>query len=122
MTDRIVLAGLRFEARHGVHEDERMTPQPFEVDVELEVDLQAAGAADDLARTIDYAAVYDQVRAVMDGPSRRLLEALATAIADAVLEPSGADAIVVRVRKPAVWLGGPLDHAGVEIRRVRRSA
>jgi hypothetical protein len=29
------------------------------------------------------------------------------------------DEVVVRVRKPAVRLGGPLDHASVEIRRLR---
>ena len=77
MTDRIVLTNLRFEARHGVHDWEREVPQPFEVDVELALDLLPAGDADDLALTIDYGPVYRIVAGVLDGPSIQLLEAIA---------------------------------------------
>ena len=35
MTDRIVLRGMAFQARHGVHDHEKVTAQRFEVDVEL---------------------------------------------------------------------------------------
>ena len=48
MTDRILLENIRLEGRHGVHEEERAAPQPFEIDVELVLDLQPAGRADDL--------------------------------------------------------------------------
>jgi dihydroneopterin aldolase len=120
MTDRIVLTNLRFEARHGVHGWERETAQPFEVDVELELDLAPAGRSDDLAGTVDYGRVYDEVALVLDGPSRNLLESLAESIAGALLARFEAvDAVVIRIRKPAVRLGGPLDHASVEIRRAR---
>ena len=33
MRDRIVLADMVFQARHGVHEREKVTAQRFEVDV-----------------------------------------------------------------------------------------
>jgi dihydroneopterin aldolase len=120
MSDRIVLTNLRFDARHGVHAWERETAQPFEVDVESWLDLEPAGRTDDLARTIDYGLLYDAVADVVGGPSRNLLESLAAAVADEVLArfPT-VDAVVVRVRKPAVRLGGPLDHASVEIHRGR---
>ena len=49
----------------------------------------------------------------------KLLEALATTIAEALLSELEVDDVVVRVRKPAVRLAGPLDYAGVEIRRGR---
>ena len=39
MTDRIMLQNLRFEATHGYYDYEQRIPQPFEVDVELEVDV-----------------------------------------------------------------------------------
>jgi dihydroneopterin aldolase len=120
MTDRIVLTNLRFEARHGVHGWERETTQPFEVDVELGLDLTPAGRSDDLALTVDYGLVYDEVARVLDGPPRNLLESLAEAIATALLARFEAvEEVVVRIRKPAVRLGGPLDHASVEIRRSR---
>ena len=120
MTDRIVLANLAFQARHGVHEWEKTQLQRFEVDVELELDLGPAGRSDSLAATIDYGPLYDQVRSIVEGRSFDLLEALAQAIADAVLAADRRiEAVSVRVRKPEVRLGGPLDYAGVEIRRGR---
>ena len=120
MGDRIVLAGMRFEATHGVHPHEKVEPQRFEVDVELLLDLGPAGQADALAATVDYGAVYDTTRRIVESTSRDLIEALAESIAAAVLaDHAGVDEIVVRVRKPEVRLGGPLDYAAVEIRRGR---
>lgn len=119
MTDRIVLTNLRFDAIHGAHAWEREATQPFEVDVELWLDLRPAGTTDDLARTIDYGRAYDAVAGVVLGPPRSLLESIADAIATDLLARFGCDTVVVRVRKPGVRLGGPLDHAAVEIRRSR---
>ena len=121
MTDRIVLTGLTFEARHGVNPSEKERPQRFEVDVELELGLAAAGSSDDLAETVDYAAVATFVRAVLDGPPVALIETLAERIATGLLERfTRLDAVVVRVRKPEVRLAAPVAHAGVEIRRTSR--
>ncbi len=120
MTDRIELRNMRFSGRHGVLPFEAERPQPFEVDVVLELDLASAGATDDLARTVDYGAVFAAARAVVEGPHAALIETLAERIADAVLAGSGpASAVIVRVRKPRAPLPGQLAWAGVEIRRSR---
>jgi dihydroneopterin aldolase len=119
MADRIVLANMRFVARHGVHEWEQREAQPFEVDVELYRDLRRAGRDDDLDATIDYGPVYATVQRVVEGSTMKLLEALATTIAETLLADLDVTEVVVRVRKPAVKLGGPLDYAGVEIHRKR---
>jgi dihydroneopterin aldolase len=120
MTDRIVLAGMVFLARHGVNDWEKVEPQRFEVDVELALDVRAAATSDDLARTVDYRAVHETVRSVVEGPSVDLIETLAERIARDVLAANArADEVVVRVRKPDVDLGGPLEYAGVEVRRGR---
>lgn len=120
MTDRIVLAGLAFQARHGVEPREKVEAQRFEVDVELLLDLQPAGLEDDLARTVDYGLVYATVRQIVESTTFNLIEALAEAIAHEILaEQPRVGEVVVRVRKPDVRLGGPLAHAGVEIRRTR---
>ena len=66
---------MRFMGRHGYYEHELEHPQPFEVDVELVLNLQPAGVDDDLTRTIDYGRVYDIVRQVVESTSFRLLEA-----------------------------------------------
>ncbi len=119
MTDRIVLANMRFEARHGYYAWEHGQTQPFEVDVELLLDLQPAGMDDDLDRTVDYGKVYEAVRQIVESTSFRLLEALAEAISHELLADFDITEVGVRVRKPAVRLGGPLDHAAVEIWRRR---
>ena len=120
MTDRIVLAGMLFLARHGVNDREKVEPQRFEVDVELELGLGPAGKTDDLAETVDYRRVYEATRAVVEGPSVDLIETLAERIArDVLAGDPRIDAVVVRVRKPDVDLGGPIASAGVEVQRRR---
>ena len=120
MTDRIVLANMAFDARHGVLDWEKAQPQRFEVDLELVLDAQPAGIEDDIARTVDYRGVYATTRQVVESTSFNLIEALAEAIAHEVLgsQPLVRE-LVVRVRKPGVQLGGPLDSAGIEIQRTR---
>jgi 7,8-dihydroneopterin aldolase/epimerase/oxygenase len=76
---------MRFEGKHGYHDWELQTPQPFEIDVELVMNLQAAGVDDDLTKTVDYGRVYDIARQVVESTSFRLLEAIAEAISHAVL-------------------------------------
>lgn len=119
MTDRIVLANMQFQGRHGYYEHERVTAQPFEVDVELLVALESAGTDDDLEQTIDYGQVYEAVRQIVESMSFKLLEALAERIAHDLLTQFDVPEVGVRIRKPKVQLGGPLDYAGVEIWRQR---
>jgi dihydroneopterin aldolase len=119
--DRIVLAGMVFLARHGVNDREKVEEQRFEVDVELELDTRAAAARDDLTKTVDYRGVYELTRQVIEETTLELVESLAEAVAAKILAGNDmVEAVVVRVRKPDVDLGGPIDSAGVEIRRLRK--
>ena len=113
---------MRFQGRHGYYDHELLTPQPFEVDVELLLNLQPAGVDDDLAKSVDYGRVYDAVRQIVESTSFRLLEALAEAISHELLVDFDVTEVGVRVRKPQVQLSGPLDYAGVEIWRHRPSS
>jgi len=121
MTDRIQLLGMEFEGTHGVLPEEQLAPQPFEVDVELALDLRAAAASDDLEQTVDYGRVFDVCREIVESTRFNLLEALAEAIAHEVLAGFPATEVTVRIRKPRVKLGGRIRSAGVEIHR-RRTA
>lgn len=120
MTDRIALSNMVFQARHGVADWEKVEAQRFEVDVELALDVQPAGLEDDLTLTVDYRGIYETTRQVVESTTFNLIEALAEAIAHELLGGhERVDEVAVRVRKPEVRLGGPLDHAAVEIRRRR---
>jgi dihydroneopterin aldolase len=122
VTDRITLDSMTFMGTHGVYEEEQHTPQPFEVDVELMLNLEPAGLSDDLAQTIDYGAVFETCRQIVESTRFDLIEALAEAIAQEVLTGFPVDEVTVRIRKPKVKLGGTLRSAGVEIRRRRPAA
>lgn len=119
--DRILLTGLAFYGRHGVLVAERELGGRFVVDVEASLDLRQAGQRDDLAATVDYSQLYEQVRAVVEGPSVNLLEALAERIAQRLLGCFPLlEAVTVRVHKPAALLAGAAVAAvAVEIHRGR---
>jgi dihydroneopterin aldolase len=119
VSDRITLRGMQFLGRHGVQLEERMEPQPFEVDVILRRDLSAAAASDDLADTIDYSTIFTQVGEVVERQSFRLIETLAGAIADALLASHPIEDVEVRVRKPKALLPGAFDTVEARLRRRR---
>lgn len=96
MPQVIRVRGIRAEGRHGASAGERDDPQPFEVD--LEVEVEAAG--DDLDSTSDYREVVAAVRAVIEGEPVTLIETLAGRIADAVAGISGVRSCRAVVHKP----------------------
>ena len=119
MSDCITLRGMRFLGRHGVELEERLEPQPFEVDVILYADLSKPAASDDLADTIDYSGVFTTVQAIVEGKSFRLIEALAGTIADTLLADQRISDIEVAVRKPKAPLPGAFETVEARLRRRR---
>ena len=115
----IELVGLQLYGYHGVNEDERRDGQPFVFDDRLEVP-DGTGTSDRIEDTVDYRAVAALVREVSDRRAYRLLEALAAALADALLDRLPAvQAVRVRVGKPEVKLDPPVDYSAVTVERAR---
>jgi dihydroneopterin aldolase len=119
VSDQITVRGMRFLGRHGVSLTERMEPQPFEVDLVMELDLSRPAASDELADSVDYAAAYEIVRSIVEERSFRLIEALAGAIAEAILETFPVDDVEVAVRKPKAPLPGAIETVEAKLRRQR---
>jgi dihydroneopterin aldolase len=103
----VELYGLEVAGAHGVEEEERLRPQPFLYDLWLEV--PDAAKADRLEATVDYRDVVRCVQEVSAGRQFRLLEAMAAAVADALVDSFELKAARVRVRKPAVRLEAPVE-------------
>ena len=109
----VELRGLRVFGHHGVHEHEKRDGQDFLFDVELAVGER--GVSDRLEDAVDYSAVARAVQGVSDERSYDLLEALATAVADELLQRFDAERVLVHVTKPAARPGGLDGTAGVSV-------
>jgi dihydroneopterin aldolase len=118
--DRIELRGLRLAARVGVLDHEVAQDQPVEIDLDLVLDLRAAGASDALEDTVHYGEVCAAVEAAVMAGHVALLERLAALVADAVLAVDGRIAAVdVAVRKLRPPVPQLLATSGVRLVRAR---
>ena len=114
MPDRILLRGLVVDTRIGVHERERLAPQPVEIDVDLGVCLAAAGRSDRLGDTVDYEAVEQLIRREASGSAFYLLEALGESLADRLLAMEAVRTVRLRLWKRRAGNDADL---GVELER-----
>jgi dihydroneopterin aldolase len=116
--DRIELRGMSFQGRHGVRPEERAQAQEFKVDIKVDADLAAAGRSDRLDDTVDYRQLRAAAREVIEGPSQKLLESLAGAIAERIVGLPRVEAVLVRVTKRPASMQ-PIEAAAVRIYRTR---
>ncbi len=117
--DKIILKGIQFHGYHGVAEAERQLGQKYEIDLELMIDLSAAGRTDDLTHTIDYAQVVQLAIKIGTQQSFQLFEALAETIAEAILAQFQIEEVRIAVKKLSPPIEPTLTYAGVEIYRKR---
>ncbi len=120
LPDRIILEGMTFYGYHGVNPEEKTQGQTYIVDLSAEVDLSRPGASDQIEDTISYTLMYRIVKSVMEGESRNLLESLAQAIANRLLDELPVRQVQVKVKKPNPPIrDSAIEYAAVEIYRSR---
>jgi dihydroneopterin aldolase len=119
LADVITITGIEVYAYHGVLAEEKKTGQRFLVDVELEVDLSAAGSSDDLAQTVDYGSLAQRIHGVVASERWDLIERVATRVAETVLEDARISAVVATVHKPEAPISVGFDDVSVTVRRDR---
>ena len=115
----IEIEGLELQGFHGATAGERKRGQRFLFDVLL-VAHDAGIRTDQLADTIDYSKVVACIRDVSDDHRFNLIEALAAAVADEIIERFDVSRVRVRVRKPEVVLEAPAEHTAASVERSRR--
>ena len=116
--DEIQIIGMRLPVHIGVPEEERATTQIVEADVIMRLRCPCDRLRDDLASTIDYAAVDARVRELAASRPRHLIETLAAEIAAVVLGEFGAASATVEVRKRILPEVG---HVAVRLHRSARN-
>ena len=100
----VEVQGLELRGHHGASEGEQERGQTFLFDLRLEV--SDAALSDRIEDAVDYREVVRVVQEISDGRRFALLEALAAATADAILERFPVEHVRVRVRKPEVRPAG----------------
>jgi dihydroneopterin aldolase len=115
----IEIEGLELMGFHGATDRERKQGQPFLFDVQL-VAHDAGVRSDQLADTVDYTKVVACIREVSESHRFNLIEALAAAVAEALVARFDVSRARVRVRKPEVSLDAPVAYTAATVERVRR--
>ena len=120
MSDVMFLTGLLIHAHHGVMEHEERVGQRFILDLELSLDLGDAARSDKLADTVSYAAIAETATRAFTAQSRKLVEAAAGVVADAILAAFPRVATVkVTVHKPHAPIAATFADVGVTLVRSR---
>ncbi len=99
--DCIQLTGIRCYGYTGYLQEERVLGQWFEVDLTLWLDLAPAGESDDIADTLDYREAIATVKQLVKESKFALVEKLASAIADSLLQIDKVQQVRVKLSKPA---------------------
>ncbi len=115
----IFIEGLRFHAYHGVMPQERVVGHEFDVDIRLWVDYSDAIETDELTDTVNYAEVYEVIKAEMAVPSK-LVEHVTGRIAKSVLAHfEQVMEVEVRLRKVNPPMGADCKGVGVTLKAKR---
>lgn len=120
MADRILIRDLTIFAFHGVLPEEARLGQRFQIDVCCELDLREAGESDEVGATAHYGLLIATIERITTTRRFKLIEALADAIAKAILaEFARIDAVSVTVTKPSAPVQATTGTVAVAIERRR---
>ena len=115
----IEIDGLELRGYHGATEREQEQGQVFLFDVLL-MAHDAGVRSDQLADTVDYTRVVACIQETSGGHRFNLIEALAAAVAEALVDRFDVSRVRVRVRKPEVDVGAPVSYTAASVERTRR--
>nr|WP_245555162.1 dihydroneopterin aldolase [Hahella ganghwensis] len=99
--DKITIESLQIDTVIGVYHFEKTYPQRLFLDLELEWDIKAAAQSDDLADTLNYAAVCQRLRDFAAETQYQLLEVLLEKMAELLHQEFGIAWMRLHIRKPS---------------------
>ena len=113
--DTLFITDLRVATRVGVYDWERLVEQTVAIDLEIAMPDARPCTSDDFADVLDYAAVAARVKTLLADHPYHLVERLAEAIADLVLQEFRAPWVRVTLAKIAPIPG--VRQVGVRLER-----
>nr|WP_246057025.1 dihydroneopterin aldolase [Nocardioides eburneiflavus] len=118
----MAVTGVECFAHHGVFDFERREGQVFVVDLVLGIDTRPAAASDDLAQTVNYGTLVDDVKAAVERDPVDLIETVAQRIADVCLLDTRVEWARVTLHKPDAPIDATYSDVALTITRTRGNA
>jgi len=120
--DRVFIENLTVETVIGIFDWEREIRQAVSLDLEMDFDIRAAAASDDIADTLDYKAVSKRLIQFIEQSEFQLVEALAEQCAAIVLGEFPVERLTLKLSKPGAVRGSSAVGVLIERRRADESA
>ncbi|MFC3284707.1 dihydroneopterin aldolase [Litchfieldella rifensis] len=98
--DRVLIESLAVDTVIGVYDWERSIQQRLVLDLELATDIRPAARDDDLALTLNYAAISERIGTFADEHAFGLVETFAERLAAVLREEFAISWLRLTVRKP----------------------
>ncbi|MEX1118212.1 MAG: dihydroneopterin aldolase [Terrimicrobiaceae bacterium] len=117
--DEILIQGLEMWCQVGVPDEELAVAQKLLVDVTMVASKPFQMLGDEIAATIDYAAVCLRLAEIAKAKPRRLIETLASDMVEVLLDEFRAQAATVQIRK---FILEQTEYVGVRCHRKRETA
>lgn len=117
--DVLRLTGVRATGNHGVFDHERRDGQEFVVDAVVHLDVSPAASGDDLAATVHYGVLAEQLVEAIERDPVDLIETLAERLAAVVLGHPAAVSTEITVHKPSAPITVPFTDVSITISRRR---
>lgn len=115
--DFIQITGIRAYGYTGFLAEEQVLGQWFEVDLTIGLDLRKAGETDNIEDTLDYREAIARTKTLIQTAKFALIEKLAAAIAESLLELDKVRQVCVKLTKPAAPIPNFGGRITIEITR-----
>ena len=117
--DTVFIRDLSMDAVIGVFGWERQVHQKITINLEMATDISKAAETDDLQYTLDYKAISQRIRALVDENQPNLVETLIELIATTIMTEFKITWLRISIAKPGAVRGSAA--VGVTIERGERA-
>lgn len=119
---KIDIHNLTVNAKHGVFDKEKVNPQPFVFDCSIDYDFEKAAVSDDLALTLDYGGIMQDITDFCKSNCFDLIETLCYKTAQTLMDKYPINSISLTVKKPQAPVDLPFENVSVSVTLERKDA
>lgn len=116
---KVMVDQLEFDCIIGILPEERVTPQPLRLSIQLETCFKQARETEDVSHTVDYFQLAQNAKALCQKNEYQLIETLVEDVAELCLKDERVTKARVRAEKPQAIPGA--NCSAVEISRKQKS-